>query len=135
MMFISFAGLLLIIGLFLLIPIIAVRQHQKKCSLKIYGKCIGLIPPNWPEDLPDPPYMPTYEILYKGEVIKIVRTVGKEDDKVEIGKEYELYIDPNNPQNFVNHKDNEEHLGRIRCAIGCFVGAAILIVIYAIVTS
>ena len=131
-MFLSFAGLLIFLGLLLLIPIIAVRRHQKKCNVKVYGKCVSLTPPNWPQDMPNPPYMPTYEVLYKGEVIKITRTVGKEDGKVELGKEYELYIDPENPQNFVNHEDNEEHWDRFRYSVGCFTGAVILIGVYVI---
>ena len=74
--------------------------------------------------------MPTYEIEYKSEIITLTRTVGKNDDSVEIGQEYELYIDPENPQNFINPKDNNEQRGRIKFIIICYNLAAILFVAY-----
>ena len=131
-MFLGMAVLLVLMGGLMLIPVIAVKRHQKKCRKKVYGKCISLSPPNWPEDIPNPPYQPTYEVLYKGEAIQITRTVGKNDARVEVGKEYELYIDPDNPENFINPDDNEEHWDRIKYVVGCFVGAVIMIGVYVI---
>ena len=131
-MFLGMAVMLLFFGVLMLIPVIAVRRHQKKCRVKVYGKCISLVPPDWPDDMPNPPYYPTYEVLYKGEVLKLVRTVGKDDGKVEIGKEYELYIDPENPQNFVNHEDNDIQWDRVYYSVGCFMGSIVLFGMYVI---
>lgn len=116
----------------MLLPLIAVRKHQKKCSQKVRAKCVGLTPPNWPDEAPNPPYMPTYEFQYNGETISVTRTIGKNDNSVEIGQEYELYIDPENPQNFVNSKDNNEQRGRAKYVITCFTLAVVMFIIYII---
>ena len=129
-MFLAAAVLFLFFGILMAIPVIAVRRHQKKCRVRVYGKCISLSDPNWPADFKNPPYQPTYEVLYKGEVLQLTRTVGKTDGRVKLGEEYELYIDPDNPQNFINPIDNEEHWDRIKFVVACFAGVLVMLGMY-----
>ncbi len=131
-MFLGMALMLLFFAGLMAIPAIAVHRHQKKCRVKVRGKCISLTDPDWPENIPNAPYHPSYEIEYEGEKIILIRTVGKEDGKVQLGKTYDLYIDPDNPQNFVNKVDNNEHMDRVIFAVLCGVGSLILFGIYII---
>lgn len=130
--FLGFGGFLALMAILMAIPTLAVYEHQKKCTVKVRGKCVSL---SGPRDLgikSSTAYFPTYEIEYQGKKITVTRTVGKTDGRVKLNETYDLYIDPNNPQNFVNKQDNEQYLGTLRLTAGFGVGAIIMLGLYLI---
>ena len=123
------AGVVGIIALLGSAETIAAYKHQKKCTLKLRGKCVALIPKDWVGDVQNAPYTPSYEIKFNGKPVIVTRAVGHHYGQIQIGQEYDLYVDPDNPQNFYNPDDNQQQKDRIKLAKLFLVIIVLLIII------
>ena len=103
-------GFFIIVGIILtIVGIVKMIGSKKRCTHRISATCVGIDTSenhDFEDDSYTTVYSPIYEIYHCGQMLRIKNPAYSGICHVQLGEQVELFINPNNPNEFLNAKGN-----------------------------